>query len=99
MLVAFASGLGSRNEEFHSNQFTRAIWCLQQASRDVDVTGNYSGRTRPVGWLWLPAINFAHERRPRGRGKSTSLRVGNNFLRTIQTHPHTRDDVGGISDK
>ena len=99
MLVAVAGWLGSRDVELAGDQIPRAVRGLQQSAADVDLTRHDRQRLRPIRRRRLAAIDLGHERSPRRCRENAALRVVLDLLRTVESHPHAGDKVGGVADE
>src|SRR5580704_7663817 len=62
-------------------------------------TGGDEVRHWPVGWSWFATIHFVHERGPGWSSEQSSLGVGLDGLWTVESHPYTGYEVGGIADE
>src|SRR6478672_10871181 len=99
MLLALYRRLGSWNVELGANQIARAVRRLKLSRTYVDVARDDIDWARPIRWRRFSSIHLRHELRPRGCSESPALCIVHDFLRTIESHPHTGDEVSGVADK
>ena len=85
------------------NEILRGLYAAtsvgpQRVRRYVNGLGDEPRGPGPIRRRRLSPVYLIHERRPRGPGEDTALRICFDLLRAVESHPDTGNEVGRVSD-